>query len=980
MSQSFGDSTRTTSQPLGTTSARLVAVKLKSANKNIFRALMSLGSANLVQRLMGLVNSTIVTASFGQGEAMDAYAIATILPLTLSDLLSGAIEAAVIPTYTSLRAKGSREKASRLFSTLINILVVGTLLFTMLALVFRDPLVSISAPGKTNTNELSIAISLSLYAFPILFFKVLNSFLEALLNAEGQYGWPAYAGMLNPLVTAIFVLLGGKSLGVVMLCVGGIAGAIAELSIILVRANKAKLKYTFTIDLSMPEVQKTAQAALPALSAGIISVASPYVDLIFSSFLPQIGNIAALNNAQKLNGVPTGVVLSAVGRAALPYLAAQAAIKDMKAFKQTLRLYLWAVTAAAIFIALVMGVFSHVFVELLFRHGQYTADDVNLAAITLTGLVIGLPPMAVGWIISRAFSALGKTRILMYISIFSVVANAVFDAIFGRLWGVFGIAFATSMVYVCTMIILVIAIQATIGAVNLLTPPKELFEMPRNLLARFHERWLDWKDENMADGLSYEYRKQLTRFIITVIFFAVGVGLVVYVDVSHQTVILVPAVAFGILLILAWLRYPFFLLLCWAVINPFIGSTLPLFNGAHFLSGFTVPTLLLLFWVPTRKAFKRMPMLPFFLVYFLWMILGLNISPITTSTFLTTWTTFLDYVGVAVIAVLYINSRKRLLMVIDAMMIPTIVIAIYGIIGYVTKTNGVVDTTTGYFRIASIFGDVPPTMALYMSITIPLAAYRVISLRGFKLLGGLAMLLLFFVSWGLTFDRSSQITMVLSALLIVPFLPTKTLRNTMVVSYISVAALAILAAVIFNIPIFSRFTNSDIGTLNGRTELWTALLQRFDPTALLGYGHGASDFVLQNIKVGFAGGVVATAAHNIYLEAMFETGLIGVALMLLAFAVLGISLLLRAFKASKDRRLLIAFALAAFIGVMIQSYASNDIWIQEVGIPFMIFMALPFALCWTKEEETLEAIEQPGHVAAEPGENIGKIEPELAPV
>src|SRR5262249_18398317 len=156
---------------------------------------------------------------------------------------------------------------------------------------------------------LNIAVFLALYSFPILIFKILNSFLEALLNAEGEFGWPAYAGMLNPLVTAVFVLAAGGSAGVVMLCIGTIGGLLAELSIILVRAHKAKLKYSPIMDFSMPELHATAKAALPALAGSLISVASPVVDLFFSSYLPKTGSIAALNTAQKINGVPTGVVL-----------------------------------------------------------------------------------------------------------------------------------------------------------------------------------------------------------------------------------------------------------------------------------------------------------------------------------------------------------------------------------------------------------------------------------------------------------------------------------------------------------------------------------------------------------------------------------------------------------------------------------------------------------------------------------------------
>src|SRR5947209_3342880 len=127
-----------TSQSLGTTTGRMAAIRLKSANKYIFRALLSLASANLLIRVMGMLNQIVVTARFGQGSAMDAYFVATTLPITLAQLLASGLEASVIPIYTRVRTKQGRQAASRLFSTLLNLLIISMVLFTALLLVFRN--------------------------------------------------------------------------------------------------------------------------------------------------------------------------------------------------------------------------------------------------------------------------------------------------------------------------------------------------------------------------------------------------------------------------------------------------------------------------------------------------------------------------------------------------------------------------------------------------------------------------------------------------------------------------------------------------------------------------------------------------------------------------------------------------------------------------------------------------------------------------
>ncbi len=101
---------------LSTTSARMAVVPAKSVHKQIFRALLTLSSAALLARVMGLLNQIVVTERFGAGAAMDAYFVASALPYLMGQLGSSAIEASVIPVYARVRMQG-KEEAFKLFST-----------------------------------------------------------------------------------------------------------------------------------------------------------------------------------------------------------------------------------------------------------------------------------------------------------------------------------------------------------------------------------------------------------------------------------------------------------------------------------------------------------------------------------------------------------------------------------------------------------------------------------------------------------------------------------------------------------------------------------------------------------------------------------------------------------------------------------------------------------------------------------------------
>jgi O-antigen ligase len=442
-------------------------------------------------------------------------------------------------------------------------------------------------------------------------------------------------------------------------------------------------------------------------------------------------------------------------------------------------------------------------------------------------------------------------------------------------------------------------------------------------------------------SISYAFYKRFTHLAIALLVFAAGVAG------SALNALLTLRIAFGSLVILAFLRYPYALLLGWVLINAFIGSSIPVLSGNNLLSGLTIPTILLLFCLPTKQAFGHMRALPLLLCYVLWVLLSIGISPIPMSDFVVAWTLRLTYVAIGVLTIYAITTRQRLLRLIDATLLVAVVIALYGLYGYFTRQNGIVDPQTGFFRIGSLFGT-PPTLAIFLSIIIPLALYRTLTLPGLKRLIGIAVISLLLVTLGLTYSRGPLMFVPISILVMVIFLPSWKLKAVV----FSSLAIALLLAI--NTSIVTRFLNQDLSTLNGRTYLWQAVLDHFDPAQLLGKGLQSSDLLLVNLRVGVGQGIIATATHNIFLEVLYEQGLIGLTLLALAFAVLLVTLLNRWRKATVEHRMIIATALGIFCSVLGQSLESNDIWNQAIGIYFWIAVALPFALCWFQQSSKPE--------------------------
>jgi putative peptidoglycan lipid II flippase len=909
---------------LRTASAQLAAVRLKSANKYIFRALLSLSSAALLTRMAGMLSQVVVSSRFGADATMDAYFVVYTLPTVLAYLLIGGIEAAVTPVYARVRTQGGKEQASRIFSTVLNLFLLSTVVLTVLLIIFRRQTIMLTAPAL-DPFRVQTATDLAPFMYPVLVLMVLVGLLECIFNVEGQFGWPAYAGLLVPLTTAAMVILASQSQGVVVLCTGMVLGLCLQLGIFLVRARQAKLVYRPVLDLHMPEIGAIFIALWPALLAGIVGQASPVVDQIFASLL-SAGSISALSYALKIVSVFSGVIFASVGRAVLPYLSRQAADKDMEAFKNTLRLYLWAVGLGTVVLSVLMLLLAHPIVQLLFQRGAFSAEDTERTATTFIGFVFGLTPMALGFICSRAFIALGKTRVLMWTSVFSVIANAIFDYIFARLWQSQGIAISTSAVYFCSMFILLVELRRSIGTFNLLKPPAELLTL------------LD-KIRPPLISLSSRLEKKITLVAISLAVFATALlG-------NRLNSIYTLRIALGSVFMVLLLRYPYALACTWMLVSVVVSENIPFLTNNNILTGLTVPTLLLMTYLPISVSFKRMPTLWFLLIYLVWVLAGIGISTIGIGRFLTTWLTDLDYLMVALLIIHTLTTQRHLYRLIDITILGGSFVSLFGIYSYITRQNGVIDPTTSLFRIFSIFA-AAPALALFLSIVIPLALYRAFTLHGWKQGGVLLAVLLMLTTTLLTFARGAFISVPLSIVILILFLPSRKTRITLFVCMAGMAIGILITMWVGGLPIFSRFLNQDLTTFNGRTLLWQALFDYFDPKELLGNGLDASRQLLTTLPVG----QIATAPSNLFLGTLYDHGIIGLGFLLVMQMALLISVVRGILRTKGEQRTLFGVALAILVSVLLQSLEQDDFWVQAIGIYFWVIMALPFSRCWDSAE------------------------------
>jgi O-antigen ligase len=292
---------------------------------------------------------------------------------------------------------------------------------------------------------------------------------------------------------------------------------------------------------------------------------------------------------------------------------------------------------------------------------------------------------------------------------------------------------------------------------------------------------------------------------------------------------------------------------------------------------------------------------------------------------------------------------------IDCLLLIGAFVALYGIYGYITQQNGVLDPGTGEFRITSVFTSAP-ALALFLSTLVPLAIYRALTSLGLRRLGASLVILVLLAAVALSFTRGAIISVPLSSAIAALFLPSRKLRVAAIACTATLVGLMVLVTAIGSIPILERFFQQDVGSVNGRTYLWQALLMRLDAAHLfVGYGLGASTALLTKLNIGVNGvvgnGLLATAPSNLFVGTLFDHGAVGLVLLLATLGALAATLLAGALKTRGEHRLLFSMSIAVLVNMVLLSIEQDDFWTQGIAVYFWIIMALPFAEYWVKPRQ-----------------------------
>lgn len=442
-------------------------------------AAATIGGLTMISRIAGFIRDLLMASVIGAGAVADAFFVALKLPNLFRRISAeGAFNVAFVPLFSQKLEGEGREVALQMARVIMGVMTAVLGLFTLVAIAFMPGMVAVIAPGFVDDPErFAKAVELARLTFPYLLFISLASLIGGVMNVMGRFALYAFLPVLFNLCLICALLFYGV-FGVepvVALAIGvSVSGALQ-----LVWMFVAACLNGAVLVPSMPRltgsVRRVWVLMVPAIiGAGVMHI-NIIADMIMASFLGA-GSVSHLYYADRLNQLPLGVIGVAIGTALLPMLSGAFNKDDLG---QARHLYNQAVLYAfmiAVPCSVALLAAAPFFIQILFQHGAFTADDTAVTSAVLRAYALGLPAYVLGKILQTACFAQQDTRTPVRISIIVTGINIALSLILIQFIGVVGIALSTAVAGWLQLLMLGVMIRRK-GHVGLNA------QMPRRLFA-----------------------------------------------------------------------------------------------------------------------------------------------------------------------------------------------------------------------------------------------------------------------------------------------------------------------------------------------------------------------------------------------------------------------------------------------------------------------------------------------------------------
>ncbi len=410
----------------------------------------------LVSRVTGLARELLIASFFGASALTDAFNVAFRIPNLLRRLFAeGAFSQAFVPVLAATRETHGEQATKLLIDRVATLLTLVLLATCCLGVIAAPLLVWMMASGlEANPASFENAVYMTRWMFPYIGFMSLVALSAGILNTWRRFAVPAVTPVLLNLSMILAAWLGApwfKSMNwepIHALAFGVLLGGILQLGVQIPALSRIGLfprVHWSWRELGLSAKDPGTRRILSLMAPALLGVGVAQLSLLINTQIAShlgAGSVSWLSYADRLMEFPTALLGVALGVVLMPQLAAAKAANDTHKFSSMLDWGLRLVVMSSAPCAVVLLLFSHPLVAVLYHYGAFTANDVEQTSRALMGYGIGLLGLIAIKVLAPGFYASQDIRTPVKIAVLVLICTQLLNTLFVPYFAHAGLALA----------------------------------------------------------------------------------------------------------------------------------------------------------------------------------------------------------------------------------------------------------------------------------------------------------------------------------------------------------------------------------------------------------------------------------------------------------------------------------------------------------------------------------------------------------
>lgn len=498
---------------------------LEKQQASILSAAVIITSSSLLSALTGVVRNWLMVHYFYDNPSLDAFWASFRLPeLVFQLLVIGALSAAFIPVFTKYEQQ-SKKDAFQMASSILNVLLLGFLFFSLLIFIFATPITELITGDGFTAEQIALSASMTRWMLVAQFFFAISNFLSGMIQSYKRFIIPA----LSPIAYNIGIILGiiflSPMFGIYGPTFGVIIGAFLHVALQIPLAIKLGFRYFPTISLKHPGVKEMYKLMVPrTLSIGINQI-QLFATVFFATHLA--GNsLTIFTLAQQLMTFPTRLFGAPIGQAALPFLSKVANDHDYEKLRKLVVQSMHQISFLAMPASILLLILRIPIVRFAYGSKNFPWGATVLTGKIVAILTISIAAQAIVHILIRTFYALHDTRHPLIAALVSSLVFLGFSVlfVFYQDQGLIGLAVALSSATIIEAMLLIGILHKKIGIID-----RENFWKPqlKIMLSSFLMAVFIWLPYRILDQIVFDTTH--TRDLLGLTISVGTIGMLVYI-------------------------------------------------------------------------------------------------------------------------------------------------------------------------------------------------------------------------------------------------------------------------------------------------------------------------------------------------------------------------------------------------------------------------------------------------------------------